>query len=160
MSISSISRTSAPARRSGPTIPTSSRSTSPGEKERRSASLPPAPDDREVGPERERRVELARAHPGRQQVAAAEVEHLKLQQRRRDAVDPREVAVAVDRLAHALGDAVAEHREAPPGRAAQQCRQLVVGQDVGVVEGDHRRSFVTSHSAVAATANVARVQNA
>ena len=55
------------------------------------------------------------------------------------------------RLAHALGDAVAEHREALPGRVLQQRRQVVVV---------HRCSFVISHSAVAATAKVARVQNA
>ena len=64
------------------------------------------------------------------------------------------------RLAHALGDAVAEHREALPGRVAQQRRQVVVGQDFGVAQGGHRCSLLISHSAVAATAKVARVQNA
>jgi hypothetical protein len=36
----------------------------------------------------------------------------------------------------------------------------VVGQDFGVAQGGHRCSLVISHRAVAATAKVARVQNA
>ena len=123
MSISSSIRTSAPARRSGPTIASSSRSTAPGSNERRSASLPPAATIARSGrnasagaswrartsaASRLRRPRLSTREAGRRRA-----------QRLGDAVDPREVAVAGERLAHALGDAVAEHREAPP--AARRC---------------------------------------
>ena len=139
MSISSSSTTSAPARRSGPTVATSSRSTAPGSKERRSASLPPAATIARSGRNASAGCELARAHLGGEQVAAAEVQHGEARgrgpQRRLDAVDPREVEVAGVRLAHALGDAVAEHREALPGRVAQQRRQSWSGRTSGAVIG-------------------------
>ena len=151
MSISSSITTSAPAPASEPTITSSSRSTTSGANERRSASLPPAATIARSGRKESAASSWAREHLAREEVAAAEVEHLELLvlrvQRLGDPVDPGEVAVAVVRLAHPLGDAVTDDGEAAPGSAGQ-----------GVRDG-HRFSFAISHSAVTTTATEARVQN-
>ena len=150
MSISSIMSTSAPARRSGADDPVEFAFHGVAVERSAQRVVAAGGDDRQVGPEGERRHELALANLGGEQVAQAEVHHRRSGAAARSGSAIRSIHDRSRKpggLADALGDAVAEDHHPPPRRSVEQSGEACRRAGLGVGGGGHVSSSVWEQKA-------------